>query len=89
MWVSMEVHTADTIKEGHKELLRFSKLIKVRIIFTAIELYDHMTNGLKRNMLKLKGHLLMWKINQILNSLQLKISISQKCMVIAIFLTTF
>ena len=30
MWVSMEVHTDDTIKEGRKELLRFSKLINVR-----------------------------------------------------------
>jgi hypothetical protein len=33
MWVSMEVHTADTIEEGRRELLRFSKLINVRISF--------------------------------------------------------
>ena len=30
MWVSMEVHTANTIEKGRKELLCFSKLIKVR-----------------------------------------------------------
>lgn len=36
MWVSMEAHTPDTIEEGRKELLRFSKLINVRISFTVI-----------------------------------------------------
>jgi hypothetical protein len=37
MWVSMEVHTVDTIKEGRKELLRFSELINVRISFSFIK----------------------------------------------------
>jgi len=36
MWVSMEVHTANTIEEGRKELLHFSKLINVRISFIII-----------------------------------------------------
>jgi hypothetical protein len=31
MWVAMEVHMDDTIREGHQELLRFSALIKVRL----------------------------------------------------------
>jgi hypothetical protein len=37
MWVSMEVHTTDTIKNGQKELLQFFKLINVRITFVVIK----------------------------------------------------
>lgn len=37
MWVSMEVHTTDTIKNGRKELQCFSKLNNVRIAFVVIK----------------------------------------------------
>jgi hypothetical protein len=30
LYASFEVHTADTIEAGRKELLRFSSLVKVR-----------------------------------------------------------
>ena len=87
MWVLMEVHTENTIRKGCKELLCFSKLINVRDKFYCYKLYGNIINGPNRNMLKLKGHL-MWKMDQILNSLQLKTLIFQKCMLIAMFLTT-
>jgi hypothetical protein len=53
MWVSMEVHTNDTISEGRQELLCFSGLIQVRFPFVwSYSCPDITTNTWGRTTLK-------------------------------------